>query len=96
MHFTLSRYILPSCFGKLSSRDYHGCFLNFMYPRFPTHSLLFFPGLSACFLPVFLRFLRVCLPFPLIVFPVSYFMLCVDFLFPSELRKCESQDSSVD
>ena len=33
--YIYSRYILPFCFGNLSSRDYHGDSLNVTFPRFP-------------------------------------------------------------
>ena len=72
--YILPRYTLSFCFRNLNSRDYHGDYLNVMFPRpnlFPTVS----PGISACFSWCFYRFLR-CFPCFPAVFPVSYFRFC--------------------
>ena len=54
------RYILPFWFWNLNSRDYHGDFLNVMFPQFPN-----------CFLPFPLVFLHVFASVSTVSFGVS-------------------------
>ena len=69
------RYILPFCFGNVNSGDYHGDFVNFMFPQFPVSYR--FPCCFRMCLPLFLRFPLMFLQFSRGVFPVSYFRFSV-------------------
>ena len=64
--YIYSRYILPFCFGNLSSRDYHGDSLNVTFPRFPYCFPPFPLGVSAFFSRCFYGFSALFSLFPIL------------------------------